>query len=193
MEKSAPSRYRVNPIEAVLLTAVALVFCHSIYDLAADYQNLQAAPLGSGYRASNEVNHGTADRAPAATKGSTFRSIEFTCAPEPSQSAANDDADDDTTPGTQAQTATETEIPISASKIRLAGPLCGSPSPETPLLKAAVIYGANKNAATVFTDLSAQKFSTDYIPLVPGRNSVHVEFTYQGGKTYSHDLAFERN
>ena len=56
-----------------------------------------------------------------------------------------------------------------------------------------MVNSANKYSATVFTDVSSQKFSTDYIPLVSGRNAIHVEFSYQGGKTFSRDLALERN
>jgi hypothetical protein len=166
------NRFRVNPIEGFVLGALALVFCHSVYSLFFDFENLRAAPLGTGSQAV-AMHWEPGSRSPA-SHATVFRSVDFKC-------------DEGTAPA-----GSPSDV-IAASKIRLTGPLCGSPSPSTKLLKTQVINSANKYAATVFTDLSSQKFSTDYIPLVTGRNPIHVEFTYQGGKTFSRDLALERN
>jgi hypothetical protein len=157
---------------------LALLFCHSVYSLFFDFQNLRAAPLGTGSQ-SVAMSWEAGARGPASHQN-TFRSIDFKC----EESAAT---------GTAPAASPEAGVVLSASKIRLAGPLCGSPSPSAKLLKTQVINSANKYSATVFTDLSSQKFSTDYIPLVTGRNPIHVEFSYQGGKTFSRDLALERN
>src|SRR5579885_2488532 len=155
-------RYRINPIEGFVLGALALVFCHSVYSLFFDFENLRAAPLGTGSQ-SVAMSWDTGARSPA-SHSTAFRSIDFKCEDE-------------------------SNMVLSASKIRLTGPLCGSPSPSAKLLRTQVVNSANKYSATVFTDLSSQKFSTDYIPLVAGHNPIHVEFSYQGGKTFSRDLA----
>lgn len=161
------NRYRVNPVEGVVLGALALAFCHSLYSLVFGIENLRAAPLGTGSKVAMSIE--TTGRNPASHQNS-FRSIDFKC--EEGASASE---------------------PLSALKIRLSGPLCGSPSPQAKLLKTSITNGANKYSATVFTDVSTQKFSTDYIPLVSGRNAIHVEFSYQGGKVFSRELALERN
>jgi hypothetical protein len=165
--------FKLNPIEGLLFGLMALIFCHSMYSLVYDFGNLRAAPLGSTSHevAQAQVTHGMSweTRAPA-SKGTGLRSIDFKC-----------------------EDSAGSESGVSATKVRLTGPLCGLPSPTAKLVKTQIVNGANKYSATVFTDVSAQKFSTDYIPLVTGRNSIHVEFEYQGGKTFSRDLALERN
>jgi hypothetical protein len=75
-----------------------------------------------------------------------------------------------------------------ATKARLMGSLCESKAGNTQLIRAAVVNSANKFAATVFTDTTAGKFSTDYIPLNAGPNPIHIEFTYRGGQTVSQDF-----
>ena len=78
-----------------------------------------------------------------------------------------------------------------ASKLRLSGPICGLPNKEA-LAKTTIINDTNRFTATVFTDLDTAKFSTDYIPLNSGRNTIKVEFTYKGGKTYTQALVVNR-
>jgi len=75
-----------------------------------------------------------------------------------------------------------------ASKIRVKGPLCGSDttSAERSLIKTQIANTSNQFNATVFTD--GTQFSTDYLPLNPGKNTIHVEFSYRNGETYSKDI-----
>jgi len=75
------------------------------------------------------------------------------------------------------------EQQIVAGKVRITGPFCkgsGSSSAEAPL-KTTLVNEANQFSATVFTDSSAGRFSTDYIPLNVGSNPIHVEFQYSNG------------
>jgi hypothetical protein len=39
----------------------------------------------------------------------------------------------------------------------------------------------------------AGKFTTDYIPLTPGKNPIHLEFSYMDGKTFKQDYAINKN
>jgi hypothetical protein len=89
----------------------------------------------------------------------------------------------------------EQEAQVQASKIRITGPICGVEGPidAGQIAKAIVVNSANQFNATVFTDLSTGKFSTDYIPLNSDKNSIRVEFQFKNGKTLTHDLRVQKN
>ena len=76
------------------------------------------------------------------------------------------------------------EVSVSASKIRINGPICGGAAGKGTsqnLMKASIINTANQFTATVFTDAGSGKFSTDYIPLGGEKNTIQLEFTFKGG------------
>ncbi|HUP56578.1 MAG TPA: hypothetical protein VM598_03940 [Bdellovibrionota bacterium] len=189
MDRPTPSSYRVNPIESFVCLVAVAIFCHSVFELTTSYGNLRAAPAGGTTH--TIARAADTDRSPASTRVSSFRSIEFDCedaeprSPSPIMPSAG------TT--TSAVAALRPQITLSAAKIRISGPLCGAPTSSAQLIRTQVINGANRHEATVFTDLTEQKFSTDYIPLVSGKNPIHVEFMYQDGKVFTRDIAFERN
>lgn len=162
-------RYRINPVEMIILAAISGVFLNSIYHLFYDPSGFHPAALQN--MAANPVSEG---RSPASVSGA-FQSAEMNCTDNP-------------------------ERATSASKIRLLGPLCSGNAAEPanvnaasdPLIRTVVMNETNKFSATVFTDSVMGKFSTDYIPLSPGKNQVKVEFAYKSGKTVTQDLAFSK-
>ena len=87
----------------------------------------------------------------------------------------------------------------SAGKFRLSGAICGGetadgrkPSSVATLSSIQVFNLANKFSATVFTDSVAGKFSTDYIPLNPGKNPIRVEFRYADEHVTSRDFVVDK-
>ncbi|MFN7685275.1 MAG: hypothetical protein ACK5QT_07685 [Oligoflexia bacterium] len=82
-------------------------------------------------------------------------------------------------------------ISVAASKIRINGPIC--PSGSAPLARASITNATNQFAATVFTDAREGRFSTDYIPLNPEKNTIRLEFSYEGGKSLHHELTLIKN
>ncbi|MFL5814351.1 MAG: hypothetical protein ACJ763_12300 [Bdellovibrionia bacterium] len=162
-------RYRINPVEMIILATIGGVFLNSIYHLFYDPSGFQPAALKT--MAANPVSEG---RSPASVTGA-FQNAEINCSSNP-------------------------ERATSASKIRLLGPLCNgtetvdgtAAATPDPLIRTVVTNETNKFSATVFTDAASSKFTTDYIPLNPGKNQVKVEFAYKSGKTVTQDLAFSK-
>jgi hypothetical protein len=157
-------RFRVNPVEVAIFSVVTLIFLNSVYNLFYDRQGFHPAALAP--MAAVPVSEG---RAPASVN-QAFANLEVKC-------GVNTDQD------------------TQAAKVRLTGTLCGASAGTdgSKLLKTQIVNNANRFNATVFTDLSAGKFSTDYIPLNTGKNPIHLEFTFQGGKLVSHDVTVNKN
>lgn len=83
-----------------------------------------------------------------------------------------------------------TEQETTASKVRLSGLICGKSFEKFKNLQ---IYNTtNHFNATVFTDTNTKKFSTDYIPLNPGHNQIHLEFTYSENKNLIRDVLLDK-
>jgi hypothetical protein len=151
-------------VELAIFAVITLVFFNSVYNLFYDQQGFRPAALSP--MAANPVSEG---RSPASAT-QTFVNMDVRCDGTP---------DRDTT----------------ANKIRVTGSLCdsGAGGDSSHLVKTQVVNGANKFNATVFTDVNAGKFSTDYIPLNLGRNPIRVEFTYRGGKIVAQDFNIVKN
>lgn len=163
---SAPKtvkRYPVNPVEALILGIMGLVFATSVYNLVNDARN----PLAE------------AGRDPAST-GPTYLNFEVPC-PEATGAAAAKSAQTAGTKSTQ------------ASKIRLVGSLCGiTEGSGSKGLKTEITNESNRANATVFTDLSQKRFSTDYMQLNKGENAISVRITYPDGKTVQQSIRVNR-
>lgn len=158
-------RFKTNPVELVIFLAITGVFMHSVYQLFYESPNFRATALAPMH--ANPLSEG---RSPASTSSQSFMNLDVRC---------ENNAERDT----------------SASKVRLNGALCGADASEdsSKLTKTSVVNTANKFNATVFTDTTANKFSTDYIPLNPGRNAIHIEFAYRSGKIVSQDVVIQKN
>jgi len=161
-------RFRINPVELAIFSVVTLIFLNSVYNLFYDRQGFHPTTL------TPMVSKPTTEGRSPASVSKLFPNLEVKC--EQPQGAV------------QSQETT-------AGKVRLTGPLCGAmaAADAAKLIKTQVVNNTNRFSATVFTDVSAGKFSTDYIPLNTGKNVIHVEFTYQGGRTVAQDLNVSRN
>jgi hypothetical protein len=162
-------RYRTNPFEIVVFIIVSLICVRSIYTLFYDQQSFRAAaltPITNG-----PISDGMS-RSPAGMGSQSFLNLDIKC---------------------EGSNAKET----TATKVRLTGNLCGMMTgfghDGNQVLKSAIWNGANKFNATVFADVSAGKFSTDYIPLNSGENPIKVEFTYKNGKVFTQEFNVSRN
>ena len=151
------SRFQVNPVEIAIFSLVSLIFCKSVYDLFQDRANFKMAALAP--MASQPT---LALRNPASVTAPDFLNMDLNCESTGDQETV-------------------------AGKLRLTGNLCGKGSQmasktNSPLVKTQISNSANRFAATVFTDMTTGKFSTDYIPLIPGKNTIQVEFTWLSDK-----------
>lgn len=159
-------RFRANPVELAIFSVITLIFFNSVYNLFYDHQGFRPAALTP--MAATPVSEG---RSPASATPA-FANLDIRC---------DGNTDRDTT----------------AIKVRLTGTLCGDgrapASDSTSLVKTLVTNTANKFAATVFTDVSGGKFSTDYIPLNLGKNPIHLEFSYRDGKVVTQDFNVVKN
>jgi len=175
-------RFRINPVEVAIFSIVTLIFFNSLYNLFYDRQGFQTTALAP--MLGTPTSEG---RTPAATTAPTFTHLNTLC-------------DQNSDHGT------------SASKVRLTGPICGTVTSEAAdanksktfssnsgavetlkPLKTQIVNQTNQFTATVFMDTASGKFSTDYIPLEIGSNSIQVEFFYPGGKTFTQQLFVHKN
>lgn len=163
MEKESKPihRFRINPVEILIFVAVLGLFGKSVYSLIYSTPEVIQTPIQADIPAANPLTEG---RSPASVS-QAFSLYDFKC--------------------DQAQ-----EQAVLASKIRLSGPICGMNSRDDSALlsKSLIQNSANKFNATVFTDLNAARFSTDYIPLNLGKNPIQVEFIYRDGRVVSQKL-----
>jgi cytoskeletal protein RodZ len=170
-------RFRVNPVELVVFAAVTLVFANSVYQLFYDWDEIRAKS-GTVEEASNASN---ASRGIASTTP-LFSSIEVKC---------NEDA-------AKKKTSEARLEKTDAAKIRLSGPLCSptaaaADTKHATLIKTEVMNKTTNAAATVITNTTEGRFSTDFIPLNPGPNQIQLKWVYSGGKELSQDLIIQKN
>lgn len=170
---STPSnkgRFRVNPVEMAIFSAVSLIFINSLYNLFHDRS------ASSGLLAHSIASPAPqADRAPAAIEPVSNAPVSTLLATQ------------------EVGCQSEQKHQTSAGRLRLKGLLCGVQTPEESgnLLRTEVVNTANQVQATVFPDPQTLSYSTDYIPLVEGANSIRIDFHFKG-KTTSQRLDVTR-
>ncbi len=176
MSFSGPSKkehkFRTNPIEIAILSVISLIFFNSVYNLFYGQQSVKITsadlqqPSSSGPTSMNRLD---SSRGPASMIANMpgYANVDIRCENDPEHGTA-------------------------ASKVRLAGELCGSRSPASAdeLTTATVINEANKFTATVFSH--GGSYSTDYIPLNAGKNPIRIEFAYRGGKKFTQDVVITK-
>jgi hypothetical protein len=155
----------MNPVELAIFSLISLVFFNSVYNLFYDRRGSHSTTI-----AQLTDDPSAENRAPASTATSTFQNLDIKC--EPSMT-----------------------LNTSAEKIRLLGPLCGrgTKGASATVTKVSITNTANSKPATVFIDESKGKFTTDYIPLNPGPNPIHMEFIYKGGNQVTPELTVNKN
>lgn len=167
MGNNTPRQFKTNPVEIAIFLAVTTVFVNSVYKLFYESPNFKATALTK--MEGNPTSEGRV-LASSAQNSQSFLNLDLKC---------------------EAQSDQETL----ASKVRLSGTLCGTDvqTDGGKLMKTLVSNTSNKFNATVFTDVNAGKYSTDYIPLNSGKNLIHIEFTYRDGKVVGQDFSITKN
>ena len=156
-------KYLINPIEIAIFAILTITFALSLGRLIKNQDQLRANAL---------LDPATRSIASiSAPKSSSLYHFESQC--------------------TQNTGIVET----AAIKVRISGPLCGldTKSLKKSLMKTTVINLTNQSRATVFTDLSNLKFSTDYVALEPGTNTIQIEFNPGNGNTVSQQVSIKKN
>lgn len=157
-------RYRTNPFELAILTLISGLFFYSAYDLFQAREAFEFSAL------THEVGDPKSEGRSLASIPMSTTTLELGCEPSTAQATT-------------------------ASKLRLTGSLCGADAGTngTHLVRTVAGNSSNNYNATLFTDLDSGKFSTEYIPLIVGRNTLRVEFHYGNGKIQSHDVEITRS
>jgi hypothetical protein len=157
------NKFSINPVETVVFAAVTLIFLHSVYNLFYAHDGFEGTALAP--MAANPISEGRN----LASLPEKFANIkDFKC-----------------TEGQERKT--------SAVKAVIAGELCGSVTGKEKLLSTKVLNHSNHDLVSTFFAFPAERrFRTDYIPLNPGKNEIHIELVYEGGKVYSEDLTIIR-
>ncbi|MDR3606720.1 MAG: hypothetical protein P4M08_04980 [Oligoflexia bacterium] len=160
-QKTETRRFRVNPVEVLILMTMTIVVGNSAYNLLYGTDSFRPADFKSvAASAMTADNRGLASAA-----SSAFANLEVKC-----------------------QNGTES-IKTLASKVRLSGVLCGAEGATGgQLVKATVLNNSNRFNASIFTDSNSPQFTTDYIPLAEGTNTLRIEFSYRGGKTSTQEI-----
>ncbi len=152
-------RFRINPVEVVIFLMISTIFIHSLYKLFYNYDAFN--PIALVPLNSNPISEGRS----LASVTPVLLNVDIPC-------------DKPVT------------ITSQASRVRLHGQLCGVNPNEgaSKLAKMTIINSANQFNATVFTDVYNEKFSTDYIPLNTGINSIQLNFSYLDKKPVSQEI-----
>lgn len=167
VENRNPERFQINPIELAVTAAIGGVFLYSLMQLI--YSDSTAAT--SSALVAMKARPTSEGRHPLSAANSPLLTLAVECKPA-------------------------MESSTTASKVRLQGDLCGVKSPDEGirLNTATIINTSNQFSATVFAQNDSNHFSTDFIPLAPGANKIHLEFSYSGGiRPFSQDVVITRN
>lgn len=156
-------RFRANPVEVAIFSILSLVFVNSVYNLFYDREGFHPRTLTP--MEANPLSEGK--RTLASSTGSLLFNLDLPC-----ERSFNKD--------------------IQANRVRLLGTFCDKTLQPTKLIKSLIVNNTNHFSATVFTDTDSGKYSTDYIPLEPGENGVHLEFSFLDGKSFTQDLSLKR-
>ena len=177
-------RFRVNPVELVVFAAVTLVFANSVYQLFYDWDEIRSKSGATEEASANSsASRGIASTSPL------FSSIEVKCAEDFSSNSK------------KKSQATEARLEkTDAAKVRLSGPLCLPTAQQElkdtkhpTLLKTEVSNKTTNTVATVITNTTEGRFSTDFIQLNPGPNQIQLKWVYSGGKELLQDLVIQKN
>jgi hypothetical protein len=195
--KTETKRFRVNPVEVLILLTMTIVVGNSGYNLLYGTDSFHPSQLKT-ITAQSPLSP-VDNRSLASAPTSAFANIEVKCqrqnTPETTansdESSSDETASAETAPSTTSSAASSSsnDAKTAASKVRLTGVLCGGDGlTGAQLVKATVLNSANHFNATVFTDSDSPQFTTDYIPLTEGKNSLRIEFAYRGGKTNTQEF-----
>jgi len=155
-------RFRINPFEIAIFSAISLICIHSLYDLFYTHTGLNPSTLPP--MSSNPISEG---RSPA-TQPISLATLSTNC--NESQSFA-----------TQAN-----KIRLTGTLCGI-----NNSGDDNNLKKTTLKNSTTTYEATVFASPSNSKFSTEYIQLNQGENKLHLEFLYSDGNRFSQDLTIQ--
>ncbi len=163
MSTSPPARRSaINPVELAIFAIVAIVFGNSVYRLLFTWEAVETITLQEAPSRSGRSE----GRTPASLLERSFINLEIDCATESIEKTSN-------------------------SKVRLTGPLCGASGGgrSDRLVSTEIVNTTNQMKATVFTFDDSHRFSTDYLLLNQGSNTLELRFAYAGGRVFSKTLS----
>jgi hypothetical protein len=160
-------RFKVNPVEVAIFALVGVILGRSVYHLFQERETFQVATL----KPMEGLPTVAPNRTPAAFQGEhAFLSLHYDC-------------DRTSAQATQAQ------------KLRLQGGLCAPKAlgmlGDFKISKSSIRNLTNDFTATIFPDTLQKRFSTDYIPLAEGKNSIEIEFQY-AKEIFKHTFEVDR-
>ena len=165
MNSPQSQQYKVNPVEVMILIISLGILGYSFYRLT--------QPNAVSFAALSDMKASPVTEDPSRSPASSQSTL----------STLNLDCELGSTYKVQSQ------------KVRFSGPLCTDhllPNPQSPIKSAFVINKSNQYEATVFSNDSEKRFSTDYIPLTGGDNQIHIELTYQNSSIFIQDIVITR-
>lgn len=201
-------RFRINPIEIAIFAAIALIFVKSGYNLLyaheiSDSASLLAleketvSPLSDGRspaaispanRTFTEVTIGcknTEDGPTVSAKKIRLMGSLCTQFESPTLAAA--------IPATEEDSDQNDEAQDSAPSQKVENQTAEAPESPQNVKRINIVNTSARVAATVFPDLTNEKFSTDYISLNDGKNLIHIEFEFKDGRSISRELTITKN
>jgi hypothetical protein len=212
-------RFRINPVEIAVFAVVGLIFAKSGYNLVYSHEATETRALTS--TAQDPIR--TSERNPAALAPlaqSSFSEVKIGC--DPSQVSASvtsnkirligsvckpvENAPGNKQEGTKTATASsknddndETNDGTSPPTHPLAAPqsqpgvAAATPESAESVKTISVVNTSARVSATVFPDYSNERFSTDYISLAPGKNTIHVQYEFKNGETLGQEFSVTKN
>jgi hypothetical protein len=208
-------RFRINPVEIAVFAVVGLIFVKSGYNLIYSHEGFEAAALTATAQDPIRIK----DRHPASvapTAQSNFSEVKIGCDPsaitasvtsnkirligsvckpventsakqdkkDDTKTVADDqEANDGTTPPTRPLTPPQSQPGVAAA----------TPEAAESVKTISVVNTSARVSATVFPDFHNERFSTDYISLAPGVNTIHVQYEFKNGETLGQEFSVTKN
>jgi hypothetical protein len=201
-------RFRINPVEIAVFAVVGLIFVKSGYNLVYSHEGFEAAALTATAQDPIRIK----DRNPASVAPTNFSEVKIGCDPsvvtasvtsnkirligsvckpvemttdqkEAKAAVANDDDNDGTSAPTHPLATPQSQPGVAAA----------TPEAAESVKTISVVNTSARVSATVFPDFHNERFSTDYISLAPGKNTIHVQYEFKNGETLGQEFSVTKN
>jgi hypothetical protein len=203
-------RFRINPVEIAVFAVVGLIFVKSGNNLVYSHEGFEPAALTATAQDPIRIK----DRNPAsvAPAQSNFSEVKIGCDPsavtasvtsnkirligsvckpvetgDQAKADANKDSEDDENDGTSPPT-----HPLTPPQSQ-PGVAAATPEAAESVKTISVVNTSARVSATVFPDFHNESFSTDYISLAPGKNTIHVQYEFKNGETLGQEFSVTKN
>ena len=157
--QSDSKKYLINPFEILVFFSSLSIFFGSLYSYLMSEKTFPSHSLLS------IQSRPTSEGRKVASASSLFKTLEFQCLnPE--------------------------DVVTEVKKVRIVGHICSMNkelADPSQLISSKIINSTHLFEATVFAQTDSREFSTDYIPLTPGENTIHIEFLFYNDPPFSAD------